>query len=138
VIAAGAYSWRESFAPARYYLLGWSVVALGAFIYNIKSWGWLPSNPYTEYSAQSSLAIEAILLALALSDRFNTIRQEKFQAQQRALDQERMTREAEEELLQHLRQMENLQKDFRITCRKNPRNTGTPVAFRSRIHHTPG
>ena len=128
VIAAGAYSWRESFAPARYYLLGWTVVALGAFIYNIKSWGWLPSNPYTEYSAQSSLAIEAILLALALSDRFNTIRQEKFQAQQRALDQERMTREAEEELLQHLRQMENLQKDFLALAIEEPGRTVESLA----------
>lgn len=123
VIAAGAYTLQEGFRPARYYLTAWSVVLVGALIFNMKAWGWLPSTPFTEYSAQGGLAIEAILLALALSDRFNTIRQEKFTAQQRVLEQERMTREAEEELIFHLRQMEDLKKDFLAMAIEEPGRT---------------
>lgn len=123
VIAAGVYSWREQFAPARTYLLAWLSVLAGTLVLNLKNWGFLPITPLTEYSSQSGLALGAILLALALSDRFYSLRQDRYLAQQKAMEQERMARKAEETLLLHLQQMEELKRDFLSMAIEDPGRT---------------
>lgn len=122
-IAAGYYSWRENFAPARTYLLAWLTVLAGTLILNLKNWGFLPITAFTEYSSQAGLAAGAILLALALSDRFYSLRQDRYTAQQKAMEQERMARKAEETLLLHLQQMEELKRDFLSMAIEDPGRT---------------
>lgn len=109
---AGIISWRVNYRPARYYLLAWLILLAGGVIYNLKAFGYIPSNIFTEYSGQMGLSLEAVLLSLGLSDRFNILRQDKYRAQRRALEQERLAHIAQSELLDHLEQMEKLKEDF--------------------------
>lgn len=59
-------------------------VALG----NLRALGIIPTNPFTSYGVQISSAVQMIVLAIALADRYNTMKQEKEEAE--ALVQENL------------------------------------------------
>jgi len=111
---AGLKSWKIHFRPARYYVIGWSLLLFGGLVYNLKAIGILASNPFTENSGQIGLAAEAIMLSLALTDRFHLLRYEKYRAQKRALEQEHLALEAQTDLVNHLRKLEGLKDEFMI------------------------
>jgi len=107
-LTAGILSIRRRFRPARFYMTAWSVLLLGAFIYVLKIWGFLPSNLFTEYTWQLGSAMEATLLSLALADRIVLMRQERSRAQHDAHEQRQLAMSAQTDLLNHLSRMESL------------------------------
>ena len=64
---------------AKFFLLAWSVFLIGVILFVLKNAGILPSNSFTNYTMTFGIAIEGILLSLALADRINIIRNEKEQ-----------------------------------------------------------
>ena len=68
---------RMGYRPARYFIVGYASFALGYGINMIFVLGLLPATVLTVYGNKFGLAIEAILLSLALADRINVLREEK-------------------------------------------------------------
>ncbi|QSX29311.1 GGDEF domain-containing protein [Shewanella cyperi] len=60
--------------PARYFLVAFSALLLGAFTYMLKSFGLLPHNEFTQNAFQIGSLVEMVLLSLALGSRMGDIK----------------------------------------------------------------
>jgi len=85
-LVAGIWLMMRGFGPARYFVLAWSCLFLGIFTYRSTQFAGLhvPDHPLIENSINLGSALEFLLLALALGDRFNCMRNEKLAAEQEA------------------------------------------------------
>ncbi|MHC4946414.1 MAG: 7TM diverse intracellular signaling domain-containing protein, partial [Planctomycetota bacterium] len=88
-VVVGFLSWRKGVRPARYFVLGWTVVLIECASVGATGLGILPKNFFTAFGLHFALAMNVILLSFALADRINIIREEKEQAQKDALDVQR-------------------------------------------------
>ena len=100
IMAVAIHLWTAGFRPARLFILSWSSVLIGGVILAMNKFGLLPSNLFTEHAAQVGSALEAILLSLAMVDRFNNERKSSerarldlLHAQQALLDSQRKQNE---------------------------------------------
>lgn len=84
-LAAAARIALLGYRPARFYLLAWTALAIGAIVTFLKVFDVIPSSPLVEYSLNIGSALEFVLLALALADQMNRLKAEKLAAEQRAL-----------------------------------------------------
>ncbi len=88
VILAGGLSLRAGFRPARYFMLAFAMLILGAILYALKTYGALPATFVTSYGMQIGSGIEVTLLALGLADKISILSREKSEAErQRVEDQ---------------------------------------------------
>lgn len=71
---------------AIFFALAFSMLLLGAAVLVMRGLGLLPTNLLTAYGVEYGSALEMLLLALALADRFNTLRREKAAAQQHLVE----------------------------------------------------
>lgn len=85
-IAAGVWLIKQGFRPARYFLLAWSCVILGSIVYRLGEFPGihLIDHPLVENSINLGSALEFLLLAFAMGDRFNHLRNEKLAVEQEA------------------------------------------------------
>ncbi len=60
---------RKGNPAARYFMLAWTFIIVGGLAYSLKSWGFAPSNFFTEYGWQVGSGIEALLLSMAIAAR---------------------------------------------------------------------
>jgi signal transduction histidine kinase len=85
-----------------YFFLGaFGALLTSGVVVILRSWGWLTPSLLITYAMQIGSAIEMLLLAFALADRFNVIRREKSKAQREALD-------AQTQLVENLQHSERL------------------------------
>jgi len=76
-IYLGYYSFRhQNYSPARIYTMSWTVLTIGLLIHNLTFNTLIESNFLTQHTLQLSIALEAILLSIALGERFNLIKNE--------------------------------------------------------------
>lgn len=76
---------------AYFFLAAFGLLILGGATTTLRALGILPTNAFTEDGLQIGSSLEMLLLAFALADRINVMRQEKLQAQARLLQtQERL------------------------------------------------
>lgn len=105
-LSAGLLAWRSGHPAARYFLLAWTVLLIGAGMMGMRNFGWLPTNPFTVYSMQVGSVLDLLLLSFALADRINVMRGEKEAAQAESLvakqDLLETARRTEEELEQRV------------------------------------
>lgn len=94
-ILSGLYALSLGIVIARYFVLAFTMFAVGASLYLLSVFGWLPVSNLTNYSIQAGSALEAVLLSLALAHR---IKEDRV-AVMRALEQKHET-------LQKMKQME--------------------------------
>ncbi|CAN1208719.1 hypothetical protein TUMEXPCC7403_00760 [Tumidithrix helvetica PCC 7403] len=80
-MTVGVKSWQGGYRPARYYLIGYSLVLIGAFSYCLTLFNLIPSNFFTDESLRLGLVFMVFMLSLALGDRINLLKQEKVEAQ---------------------------------------------------------
>ena len=89
--------YKADYRPARFFLLSWSILLVGAIVFVLKDFGVLPYNPLTTYAVQISSAAEVVLLSFALADKINIFRKEKEESQAQTLlalqENERIVRE---------------------------------------------
>lgn len=78
---AGTISYLRGNRFARFYMIGWMAVMIGATTFALKSLGLVPANTFTIWSQEFGFACVAIFLTLALSDHF-------FQAQREHSEQQ--------------------------------------------------
>lgn len=77
---------RKGYRPAKFYLLAWSILMVGIFIFALKDFGILPYNNFTYYTLAAGSAIEVVLLSFALADKINILKKEKVESQEKALE----------------------------------------------------
>lgn len=90
MILVGITIFRQGFRPARFFLIAWSIFLVGLVIFILKSNGFIHHSLFTNAVMQIGSGIEAILLSLALGDRYNMIKKEKEDTQEE-LNHELMT-----------------------------------------------
>lgn len=76
---------KEGYKPANFFLIAWSVMLVGIFVYVLKDFGFLPTNNFTSYTMPIGSALETLLLSFALADRINILKKEKELSQAEAL-----------------------------------------------------
>jgi diguanylate cyclase (GGDEF)-like protein len=84
---------------AYFFLAAFGLLILGGATTTLRALGILPTNAFTEDGLQIGSSLEMLLLAFALADRINVMRQEKLQAQARLL-------QTREQLVKTLQQSE--------------------------------
>ena len=77
---------KKHFKPAGYYLVAWSVLLIGAILFIMKDYNFIPYNNFTSYLLQISSAVEVMLLSFALADKINFFKKENEIAQAQALN----------------------------------------------------
>jgi signal transduction histidine kinase len=97
---------------AKLFLVAFSFLLLGIIVFVLRVKNILPNSLFTVHGMQIGSAMEMILLAFALADRFNQIRQEKarvqrelLQAQQETLQAQAATMQAQAEKVTSLTQL---------------------------------
>ena len=89
--------YRANYRPARFFLLAWSILLVGAIVFVLKDVGVLPYIPATTYAIQMASVAEVVLLSFALADKINIFRKEKEESQAQTLlalqENERIIRE---------------------------------------------
>jgi diguanylate cyclase (GGDEF)-like protein len=73
----GIYCHFKGVLSARYFLAAGIMVMVGAAIYSMRNFGWIPTNAFTTYAFQVGSAIELLLLSFAQVDKINAMRLEK-------------------------------------------------------------
>jgi len=86
---------------AIFFLGAFAALCLGGVVTSLRSFGVLPTNAITVNALQFGSAVEMVLLAFALADRYNMLRREKAKAQREAL-------QAEQRVVETLRSSERL------------------------------
>ena len=84
---------------AYFFLAAFGLLILGGATTSLRAMGILPTNAFTVDGLQIGSSLEMLLLAFALADRINVMRQEKLQAQTRLL-------QTQEQLVQSLQRSE--------------------------------
>ncbi|MDX1692912.1 MAG: 7TM diverse intracellular signaling domain-containing protein [Ketobacteraceae bacterium] len=86
LILAGIRSWMHGYMPARFYVIAWVPLIIGGVLYAMRAFGLAPNSLIATYGSQIGSALEVILLSLALGNRINYERRERFQAQKQAME----------------------------------------------------
>lgn len=105
-------SWRKGQRDARFFVLAWSALLVGALITGFTTFGWLPSGFWTTHALQAGTAVEVVLLSLGLADRFRRVQHEMLAAQQAQLAQEQKAKQAQERLVERLQKLDRLKDEF--------------------------
>ena len=67
---------RRGFAPAKLFLLAWTLFLVGTAAYAAVAFGLLPKTFFTEFGVQLGSALEMLLLSIALGYRYASLRNE--------------------------------------------------------------
>jgi len=87
----------KGYRPARFYLFAWVFLVSGTSLNALKNIGLLDSNFLTNNFMIIGIALETILLSLALADRINIMKQEKELAQEEVITIQRSYSESLEQ-----------------------------------------
>lgn len=89
--------YKMNYRPAKFFLLAWSILLIGAIVFVLKDIGIMPYNAITASAIQITSVIEIVLLSFALADKINMFRKEKEESQAQAMaaleENARITRE---------------------------------------------
>jgi PAS domain S-box-containing protein len=84
VLIAAVSSLAKGYKPARYFLVAFSIFLLGVFIATLLEFGFVPRTFITVYAMQIGSLFNIILLAYALMDRIDQLRDQKEAALEKA------------------------------------------------------
>ena len=86
LLTAGTLALRAGYRPARYYMVGWTLLLVAVVNYYLSEVGLLPRFGFwTTHGVHVASALEMVLLSLGLADRINLAKKDKQQAQDEAL-----------------------------------------------------
>ena len=77
VIAATIVRLSQGFPSAFYFLIAWSFLAVGGFVFSLMGFKILPVNFWTVNGMAIGMTAESVLLSMALADRFKSLEAEK-------------------------------------------------------------
>ncbi len=67
----------QGFRPARYYSFGWTVLLGFMVVYALNAFGLIPTNFITTWATQIGSALDAVILAFAVTDRFYLLEEQR-------------------------------------------------------------
>lgn len=102
LFVAAVIIWQKGFRPARYYIVGISLLIFSILIYYLSVFELIPSSFFTRQCVKFSAIIETILLSLGLADRINMAKKEKTEAQNRVIAVLQESRQIQEKANQEL------------------------------------
>ncbi len=76
LLAISVLIMKKGHRPARYFLIGWSVLLIAVVCMLLKHLGYLPVNWFTTYFVKMATTFEVLVLSLGLADRFHTVTME--------------------------------------------------------------
>ena len=115
LIVAGAYCWFQGYTPARLYLVSWLIMLLGAFVFSLKTMGYIEPTPFSNHAVTIGSALEIFLLSLAIADRVSLERAQRREAQDKNLDMQKKLLAANQLALQNAQQADRLKQEFLST-----------------------
>lgn len=108
VFGIGVFLAFKQQRSAYFFVAAFAMTIVGSLMIPLRSWGLVPANVVTLNGMQLGSALEMILLAIALADRFNQARREKEEAQKESLAAHHSARTAEQQVIENLRSSERL------------------------------
>ncbi|RTQ49557.1 response regulator [Hymenobacter gummosus] len=86
LLTAGTLALRAGYRPARYYMVGWTLLLLAVVNYYLSEVGLIPHFGFwTTHGVHIASALEMILLSLGLADRINLAKRDRQLAQEEAM-----------------------------------------------------
>ena len=76
MLLAGIVVWRKGYLPARYFLIGWSVVLFGFIIFLLTLIDVIPASSLGDMIIRIGLIVLALVLSTGLAERLSIYRQE--------------------------------------------------------------
>jgi two-component system, sensor histidine kinase LadS len=111
---------RRGYIPARLFLVAWALFLTGAAMIAALAFGLLPKNLVTEYGVQIGSAMEMLLLSIALSYRYASLRNENERiAVEANLQLERKVAQRTQEVRSTLMQLEDAHRRLRDSSRRD-------------------
>ena len=108
VTLAGVHGLKHKLSGVRFFLAGWVVLWIGACIATLRAFGWMPSTGLTSYAVQITVAVDMLMVALALGDLLREEHKAYVASQQKALEANQrlleMSQASEEKLKQAVRE----------------------------------
>lgn len=135
-ILSGILAFRMNVGSAKFFLLAWGALSLGAVIAVLRMFDLVPSNWLTSYALQISSAVEMLLLSFALANRIKDERQMREKAQSEVLESRKIlvdSLKASEDRLE--RTVEVRTQDLREMFEGEKRLREQYVRFGSMISH---
>jgi two-component system, sensor histidine kinase LadS len=83
-LSTGIWLLRRGQRQARFFVLAFSVLGVGASAYILQVVGAVPANGFTTWGLQVGSGFEALVLALGLADTMNTLKAQTLEAERRA------------------------------------------------------
>ena len=125
---------RTGYGPARLFLLAWSLFLAGTAAIAALAFGLVPKNMVTEYGVQIGSALEMLLLSIALSYRYASLRNENERiAAEANMQLERKVAQRTQEVRSALMQLEDAHRRLRDSSR---RDGLTGLYNRTHFHET--
>lgn len=111
---------RRGYMPARLFLVAWALFLAGTAMIAALAFGLLPKNIITEYGVQIGSALEMLLLSIALSYRYASLRNENERIAAEANQQlERKVAQRTQEVRSALMQLEDAHRRLRDSSRRD-------------------
>jgi len=134
-IGLGYNMWRvKNYTPAKYYLISWIFLFIGALLYLTRNYGlWESDNTLVNHSIDLGITIEMMLLAVGLSKRVEQLRRDKEKLQGENLrilsnkkreleilvaDRTKDLEAQNEEIIQQQQQIEQINKSLEKTVKE--------------------
>lgn len=110
LLTAGTLALRAGYRPARYYMVGWTLLLVAVVNYYLSEVDLLPHFGFwTTHGVHIASALEMILLSLGLADRINLAKKDKQLAQEEALRALQAKEAAQSEAMTALRAKQEAQ-----------------------------
>ena len=77
--------YKLNYRPAKFFMLAWTVLLIGAVVFVMKDFELVPYNHFTTSALLIASALEALLLSFALADKINMLTREKEESQEQAM-----------------------------------------------------
>ena len=114
----------EGNKTANYFIAAWTIYLIGGLLLTLRNSGVFDYNFWTTHFVEIGAALETILIAFALGDRYRRLKREKEEAQALALQlQHEATRKLEASVKERTEQLYNANKELKSTLETNRRQT---------------
>jgi signal transduction histidine kinase len=100
IFSGSLYGTLQKQRSALFFVVAFSMLMFGSLLNILRVVGWLPTNFWTSNGMQIGSALEMLLLAFALADRFNALRRQKSAAELNAVRSQNQMLETQAQLLQ--------------------------------------
>lgn len=84
---AGIKLYQEDFKPARFFIIGNSVILISFIVYFLRIKGWIASNIYTVYLFNYGFVFESVVLSISVADKVKNTKDKAELAQKEVINQ---------------------------------------------------